>query len=71
MRDRDREGERKSGRGREGGREIDRQTDGQRDTEERERVPRSEERQREFQGTTFGSNPYLPPNLVIAAAHLP
>ena len=56
---------------REGGRKEGRETDGQRDTEERERVPRSEEREREFQGTTFGSNPYLSPNLVIAAAHLP
>jgi hypothetical protein len=47
MRDRDREGGRKSGRGREGGREIDRQTDGQRDTEERERETSKVRRERE------------------------
>jgi hypothetical protein len=71
MRDRDREGERKSGTGREGGRKGERQTGKETQKRERERVPRSEERKREFQGTTFGSNPYLPPNLVYAAAHSP
>jgi hypothetical protein len=48
MRDRDREGERKSGRGREGGRKGERQTGKETQKRERERVPRSEEiRERE------------------------